>query len=169
MHINQFIQAKETSHKSYLPTKVAMFLLALFLLGFILLGFYRITFTNQIATWLNVLTNSSQFLESHQNKNIGQTFFVSWLDTIIYSAIHLFFIVGIVFLGFQKLKYAYYSVIFMITLHIFSALLIIAHKVTNYSFFYRFSEDLIYFTLSVSPLFFLGFFFFLIGKHQINN
>ncbi len=129
-------------------------LLLLLLLLFLLLGFYRVTFTNYIAFLLSNLFDSSQFTQTHVSFSNIFTIFIAWIDTLIYSFIHIILIISILYLYFVNKQLITWVAIFIISLLFIAVLLIILHKFTNFSPLYYIAEDFIYATLSPMPLLF---------------
>lgn len=136
---------------------IAIILLFLFLL----LGFYRNAITTEIGVFCSKIFNSTAFLNSHQNKSLSFVILFSWLDTVIYILIYLVLAIGVIYFWFQNMRYAYLSLAFILVLLLASFIVLIIYKVANHALFYRFSEDLIYFTLSPTPLLLLVVFFYL--------
>jgi hypothetical protein len=136
--------------------KILLFL-ACVSLGFI--EFYRIAFTENIANVLVFLFNSPLFTQKNANSSNIIHLISSSIDTGIYSFIHSILIICIIHLYFKNQKYTIYTVGFIVFLLFSCVLCFVLYKITGLPFFYRFTEDLIYTTLSPTPLLLLfGFF-----------
>ena len=119
---------------------------------FLLVGFYRLAITKLIGLVLSMVFGGNMYVETH--KNAANLWFVlaSWTDTALYSLLHSLLMIGLVLVYFGKKTFAFYTSILLSVLFGFCVFFLLLHKTTKLYLFYRISEDLIYTTLSPTPL-----------------
>jgi hypothetical protein len=114
--------------------------------------FYRIAFTQNIAIFFAYLFDSQLFIQTQSKSYTLFNVIISSIDTVIYSLLHTILSISIIHLYFKNRTYTNYTVIFILFLLFSCVLCFSLYKLTNVYFFYRFTEDLIYTTLSPTPL-----------------
>jgi hypothetical protein len=119
---------------------------------FLLVGFYRLAITKEIGLALSRVFGGSLYVKTHKNAANLLEILASWADTVLYSLLHSLVMIGLVLVYFGKKTFAFYTFILLSVLFGFCVFFLLLHKATKLYLFYRISEDLIYTTLSPTPL-----------------